>query len=87
MTSISLNEEGVYTCTASNAAGEASANSTIVIHSPPSITIYPNTYITETPGKDVTLECRATGNPTPIVHWAMSMFKKIANHLLQLILK
>lgn len=71
MTDITINDEGVYTCVASNAVGQSSANATIVVHSEPQLTIRPDTVVSARAGESLTVECRAKGYPEPTVHWTM----------------
>lgn len=64
---VEVNDEGEYTCTATNDAGAASASATIKVRSPPVITITPNNYIDVNQGDRVNVECRADGYPEPEV--------------------
>ncbi|CAH2103371.1 unnamed protein product [Euphydryas editha] len=64
---VDVNDEGEYTCTATNDAGSASASATIKVRSPPVITIIPNNNIEVNKGDRVNVECRADGYPEPEV--------------------
>nr|XP_026490200.1 basement membrane-specific heparan sulfate proteoglycan core protein isoform X1 [Vanessa tameamea] len=64
---VEVNDEGEYTCTATNDAGSSSASATIKVRSPPVITITPNNYIQVIRGDRVNVECRADGYPEPEV--------------------
>ncbi|XP_050360623.1 basement membrane-specific heparan sulfate proteoglycan core protein isoform X7 [Nymphalis io] len=64
---VEVNNEGEYTCTATNEAGSSSASATIKVRSPPAITITPNNYIQVIKGERVNVECRADGYPEPEV--------------------
>lgn len=64
---VEVNDEGEYTCTATNDAGAASASATIKVRSPPVIIITPNNYIDVNQGDRVNVECRADGYPEPEV--------------------
>ena len=62
-----MNDEGEYTCTATNEAGSVSASATIKVMSPPVITISPNQYLQVMRGDPVQVICRAEGYPEPEV--------------------
>ncbi|XP_037075728.1 basement membrane-specific heparan sulfate proteoglycan core protein-like isoform X4 [Pollicipes pollicipes] len=62
-------EEGEYICTATNTAGTTSATATLSVESPPVITLTQPSQYRVREGQRVTLECRATGDPTPSVSW------------------
>ncbi|XP_078604169.1 hemicentin-1-like isoform X2 [Branchiostoma floridae x Branchiostoma japonicum] len=64
------NDEGLYTCTASNEGGQASRDFRVTIHVPSQIAgadIREN--ITTIAGDMVELQCDASGNPQPVVTW------------------
>ncbi|XP_072931305.1 basement membrane-specific heparan sulfate proteoglycan core protein [Epargyreus clarus] len=65
--SIEVNDEGEYTCTASNSAGTVSARAQIKVVSMPEITITPKVFMKAFLGDSVTVECRANGYPDPEV--------------------
>ncbi|KAJ0183614.1 hypothetical protein K1T71_000037 [Dendrolimus kikuchii] len=64
---IDVNDEGEYTCTATNSAGSESASASIKVRSPPEITLTPSDYVKAEFGEPVTVECRANGYPEPLV--------------------
>ncbi|KAL0852381.1 hypothetical protein ABMA28_000578 [Loxostege sticticalis] len=64
---IDVNDEGEYSCTASNIAGTATASATIKVRSPPEVTVSPSNFIEAVDGDSVTVECRASGYPQPMV--------------------
>lgn len=67
---ITSQEEGEYICTATNAAGSASASAHIIVHIPPKIQVTPAQQdIIRKLGDYLRLECQATGNPEPSVGW------------------
>lgn len=72
-----MNDEGEYTCTASNSAGTVNARAQIKVVSMPEITIMPKVFIEADLGDSVTVECRANGYPDPEV----SISKKISYSL------
>uniref|UniRef100_A0A4W3JWV4 Hemicentin 1 n=1 Tax=Callorhinchus milii TaxID=7868 RepID=A0A4W3JWV4_CALMI len=65
-----LEDAGMYSCVATNRAGEAQQHVRIHVHEPPSIEdggqTVNRTVIANNP---VQLECKASGNPTPAVTW------------------
>ncbi|CAG9782356.1 unnamed protein product [Diatraea saccharalis] len=64
---IEVNDEGEYSCSASNVAGTATASATIKVHSQPEVTVMPSDYINAVYGDPVIVECRASGYPLPMV--------------------
>ncbi|CAH4038667.1 unnamed protein product [Pieris brassicae] len=69
---VEVNDEGTYTCTATNEAGSTSASATVKVRSPPEITITPSNFIQVIKGDKVDVECRADGYPEPIVSIKLS---------------
>lgn len=61
---------GEYVCEARNNAGMTSATAVLEIQSLPSVRLRPFGVVTVSPGKQVTLQCYATGNPSPSVTWS-----------------
>ncbi|XP_029295180.1 LOW QUALITY PROTEIN: hemicentin-1 [Cottoperca gobio] len=61
-------DAGNYTCLATNEAGTASQSVSITFAEVPRITVAQQDVLVSV-GGDVTLECRATGVPPPLVHW------------------
>lgn len=61
---------GEYVCEARNKAGMTSATAYLDVQSRPSIRLSPSGVVTVPPGKQVTLQCYATGNPSPSVIWS-----------------
>ncbi|XP_052752510.1 basement membrane-specific heparan sulfate proteoglycan core protein isoform X3 [Galleria mellonella] len=74
---IDVNDEGTYTCTASNDAGKDQATATIRVQSVPTITMTPNNYITVEVGNPINFECRASGYPLPKVSIKTRDFREI----------
>ncbi|KAM4696629.1 hemicentin-2 [Rhinophrynus dorsalis] len=66
--SISVNDEGVYTCVATNPAGEGRQDVFLTVLVPPNIepTDVNQTVVENIPAS---LECLASGNPLPVVTW------------------
>uniref|UniRef100_A0A8C2MET6 Hemicentin-1 n=1 Tax=Cricetulus griseus TaxID=10029 RepID=A0A8C2MET6_CRIGR len=65
-----LEDAGRYTCVATNAAGEAQQHTQLHVHEPPSLEdsgkMLNETVVVNNP---IQLECRATGNPLPVITW------------------
>ncbi|KAM9858177.1 hemicentin-1 [Aulostomus maculatus] len=61
-------DAGNYTCLASNTAGTASQSVSLTFAEAPRITVVQQVLLVAV-GDDATLECRATGVPSPLVHW------------------
>ncbi|XP_037299981.1 basement membrane-specific heparan sulfate proteoglycan core protein isoform X7 [Manduca sexta] len=64
---VDVNDEGEYTCSATNVAGTASASAIIKVRSPPEITITPSNHQEIRVGEPAVFECRANGYPEPMV--------------------
>ncbi|XP_045784357.1 basement membrane-specific heparan sulfate proteoglycan core protein-like isoform X5 [Maniola jurtina] len=64
---VEVNDEGEYTCTATNEAGSVSASAILKVRSPPVIRIIPDTYVKGYRGDSINVECRADGYPEPEV--------------------
>ncbi|KAG9510067.1 Down syndrome cell adhesion molecule-like protein, partial [Fragariocoptes setiger] len=62
---------GSYACVATNDAGSAFHNSTLVIHEPPEWRIEPHD-VGITFGRMATLDCQADGFPSPRIEWRLS---------------
>ncbi|CAK1554719.1 unnamed protein product [Leptosia nina] len=69
---VEVNDEGTYTCTATNEAGSSSASAIVKVRSPPEITITPSNYLQAIKGDRVVVECRADGYPEPMVSIRLS---------------
>ncbi|KAL1775484.1 hemicentin-1 isoform X4 [Sigmodon hispidus] len=65
-----LEDAGRYTCVATNAAGEAQQHTQLHVHEPPSLDdagkMMNETVVVNNP---IQLECRAAGNPIPVITW------------------
>ncbi|XP_053595057.1 basement membrane-specific heparan sulfate proteoglycan core protein isoform X11 [Microplitis demolitor] len=69
-TNITVNDDGMYVCTASNQVGSTSATARIEVQSPPVITITPSGGIIQAKLRDrLKLTCHAEGIPQPTVAW------------------
>ena len=64
-----LTHEGQYKCTASNIAGKDERVTRVVVQMPPFITPATITEYTVTENSPITMQCVATGSPTPEIQW------------------
>ncbi|XP_069731703.1 leucine-rich repeats and immunoglobulin-like domains protein 2 [Phaenicophaeus curvirostris] len=65
---VKMEDMGIYSCMAQNAAGGLSANATLTVLETPSF-IRPLEDRTVTRGETAVLQCIAGGNPTPRLNW------------------
>ncbi|XP_077785992.1 immunoglobulin superfamily member 10 isoform X1 [Podarcis muralis] len=69
---VSVYDRGIYTCTASNAAGSDTMTVRLqVIAAPPIILEEKKQRMLENIGGSLKLPCTAKGNPQPYVHWVL----------------
>ncbi|XP_053693670.1 hemicentin-1-like isoform X2 [Sabethes cyaneus] len=66
-----LEDSGIYRCTASNAFGEQSSATTVVVYGKPQFLLGPpeDTAIAASRGENVSFECTAIGFPKPNISW------------------
>lgn len=65
-----IDDEGEYSCEADNAVGTISATGILNVYSTPNLVIRPVPKVVEAP-TDVSFECKATGQPPPILFWSI----------------
>ncbi|XP_075038771.1 hemicentin-1 [Mixophyes fleayi] len=74
-----LEDAGKYTCVATNAAGEAEQNIWLNVYEPPKIENSGEAiYETVLANHPVILECKASGNPDPVLTWSKDSHPVIA---------
>ncbi|KAK6636854.1 hypothetical protein RUM43_010518 [Polyplax serrata] len=67
---LTINDAGIYTCTATNSVGSASKEIAFQVQVPPSFTDdVQDLPVSVVEGHAVVLNCNATGIPEPVVHW------------------
>ncbi|XP_061867610.1 hemicentin-2 [Colius striatus] len=65
-----LTDSGLYTCTATNAAGSSSLSYRLRLRAPPQLLIGDGErHLTAVANESLRIRCRATGNPTPQLQW------------------
>lgn len=64
-----IHDIGSYACHAKNDLGEASAMTTLIVISVPNFIIKPPQEVIKLPGEDLSLNCSASGEPTPAISW------------------
>ncbi|KAK9890138.1 hypothetical protein WA026_008945 [Henosepilachna vigintioctopunctata] len=68
ITNVKLADMGIYSCTATNAAGTVVANATLNVEQEPSfVSAMENTEVMA--GESVVLKCKAAGAPKPTIRW------------------
>jgi len=68
ITDVTSQDGGMYTCEAKNILGVMTSSATLTVQVAALITKKPSSVIVEE-GQNVTLPCKATGQPTPTVTW------------------
>ncbi|XP_068608859.1 netrin receptor DCC [Brachionichthys hirsutus] len=82
--SVTDDDSGGYSCTASNKIQNISAHTELSVRVPPQFLNYPsNTYAYES--TDIELECAVTGNPLPTVHWVKNGEEVIPSDYFQIV--
>ncbi|KAM8933893.1 hemicentin-2 [Pelodytes ibericus] len=61
-------DAGTYTCEVTNAAGSVNHRIVLHVHVAPTIAPGPTEYTTRE-GREITIPCRASGYPTPVLTW------------------
>ncbi len=69
---VSKHDIGFYMCHAKNPLGETSANTLLVVWSAPTFVAKPPQTVRKMPGDDLSLNCSASGDPTPTISWKRS---------------
>lgn len=69
VTNVDLSTAGFYTCVATNEAGQATKNYTVIVHDPPKINDSNPKHIEAIDGQDTLLSCQASGHPPPVISW------------------
>ncbi|KAH8387797.1 hypothetical protein KR093_009477, partial [Drosophila rubida] len=66
---LTLDDEGMFQCLASNEAGEKSASTWLRVKTSAPVMEQPPQNVTALDGKDATISCRAVGAPNPNITW------------------
>jgi hypothetical protein len=69
---IELEDEGEYTCVASNQLGTVEARSYLIVYEKPVFTKKMLNLTIGIESKSLTIECNARGKPQPVIYWAKS---------------
>ncbi|KAM8743669.1 netrin receptor DCC isoform 1-T1 [Acanthopagrus schlegelii] len=82
--SVTDDDSGIYSCTASNKNHNITANAELTVLVPPQFLNYPtNTYAYES--TDIELECAVTGSPPLTVHWMKNGEEVIPSDYFQIV--
>ncbi|XP_020900723.1 fibrinogen-like protein A [Exaiptasia diaphana] len=65
----SKEDSGTYLCKAENLLGSVTKGTFLIVVELPRFTIKPPTSLVTLPGKTVRLNCKATGEPKPVITW------------------
>ncbi|XP_020610523.1 roundabout homolog 1-like [Orbicella faveolata] len=69
ISNVKRTDNGNYRCVANNSLGNATSNAaTLNVQYPPEIAVHPEAE-TKSEGENVTLSCKADGNPVPTISW------------------
>ena len=63
------NDSDLYFCSASNLLGRVEKKTLLVVVSPPRFTVKPPAKVFPGVGSTLTLDCKATGDPQPVISW------------------
>lgn len=70
ISNLTFADAGLYECRATNAVGEASQSTSVVVQQPPILRIIPDQVeLSLTEGDELKLECLGDGLPSPAVSW------------------
>ena len=64
-------DSDMYFCSAVNLLGRVEKKTLLIVVSRPKITVKPPAKVVTNAGDTVTLQCKATGNPKPVISWEM----------------
>ncbi|XP_062570988.1 hemicentin-1-like isoform X1 [Saccostrea cucullata] len=67
--SVKILDDGRYDCIASNPAGSATKNFTLIVHDPPSLPPFVSNFTQVIENNAVTIPCPAVGTPRPVIRW------------------
>ena len=66
---IRKDDSDLYFCSASNLLGSVEKKTLLVVVSPPRFTVKPPAKVFPGVGSTLTLDCKATGDPQPVISW------------------
>ena len=69
LTHVHPSQAGTYSCALTSSIGSVSSLTQLDVHESPVITVRPRSETVVAFGETVTLECLATGSPTPVLLW------------------
>ena len=64
-----VRKDDLYFCSASNLLGSVENKTLLVVVSPPRFTVKPPAKVFPGVGSTLTLDCKATGDPQPVISW------------------
>lgn len=69
---VQLEDEGEYTCMASNQLATIESKSYLIVYEKPTFTKTMSNLTVGIESKSITIECNARGKPQPVIYWAKS---------------